>query len=83
MENLWKVPFSITLDAYPFLLFINAEGYHLIIKYTLTSLSSKVDREYIQGGPGYVEHMIFSVRTCFKGKSRDRYVSKLSESENV
>jgi len=28
---LWKVPFSITLDAYPFLLFINAEGSHLMI----------------------------------------------------
>jgi len=27
-------------------LFINAEGSHLMIKYTLTSLSSKVDREY-------------------------------------
>jgi len=30
----------------PFQLFINAEGSHLMIKYTLTSLSSKVDREY-------------------------------------
>jgi len=27
-------------------LFIDAEGSHLMIKYTLTSLSSKVDREY-------------------------------------
>jgi len=27
-------------------LFINAEGSHLMIKYTLTSLSSKVDWEY-------------------------------------
>jgi len=32
MENLWKVPFSITKDAYPFLLFIlYAEGSHLMI----------------------------------------------------
>jgi len=31
MENLWKVPFSRTQDAYPFLSFINAEGSNLMI----------------------------------------------------
>jgi len=46
MENGTFHKFSITWDAYPFQLFINAERSHLMIKYTLTSLSSKVDREY-------------------------------------
>jgi len=46
MENGTFHKLSITYDAYPFLLFINAEGSHLMILRHTDVLSSKVNQEY-------------------------------------